>query len=114
VLVKSCSTSWNAVFLLNSCTLAIWKLWLLYVQAAVAVDFHMYFVKNAAVLYSIRGRKITEMYCHCNNILSIKHFNKVYHIHLKNILVSWALVSHSCNPSYSGGRDQEDHGSKTP
>jgi hypothetical protein len=24
----------------------------------------------------------------------------------------WALVAHACNPSYSGGRDQEDHGSK--
>jgi hypothetical protein len=22
------------------------------------------------------------------------------------------LVTHDCNPSYSGGRDQEDHGSK--
>jgi hypothetical protein len=22
-------------------------------------------------------------------------------------------VAHGCNPSYSGGRDQEDHGSKT-
>jgi hypothetical protein len=22
-----------------------------------------------------------------------------------------ALVAHVCNPSYSGGRDQEDHGS---
>jgi hypothetical protein len=22
------------------------------------------------------------------------------------------LVAHACNPSYSGGRDQEDHGSK--
>jgi hypothetical protein len=22
------------------------------------------------------------------------------------------LVAHTCNPSYSGGRDQEDHGSK--
>jgi hypothetical protein len=22
-------------------------------------------------------------------------------------------VAHTCNPSYSGGRDQEDHGSKT-
>jgi hypothetical protein len=21
----------------------------------------------------------------------------------------WALVAHACNPSYSGGRDQEDH-----
>jgi hypothetical protein len=26
--------------------------------------------------------------------------------------ISWALVAHSCNPSYSGGRDQEDHSSK--
>jgi hypothetical protein len=25
---------------------------------------------------------------------------------------SWALVAHACSPSYSGGRDQEDHGSK--
>jgi hypothetical protein len=26
---------------------------------------------------------------------------------------SWALVAHTCHPSYSGGRDQEDRGSKT-
>jgi hypothetical protein len=25
---------------------------------------------------------------------------------------SWVRVAHACNPSYSGGRDQEDHGSK--
>jgi hypothetical protein len=25
---------------------------------------------------------------------------------------SWALVAHAYNPSYSGGRDQEDHSSK--
>jgi hypothetical protein len=25
----------------------------------------------------------------------------------------WALVAHACNPSYSGGRDQEDHDSKS-
>jgi hypothetical protein len=25
---------------------------------------------------------------------------------------SWALVAHTCNPGYSGGRDQEDHSSK--
>jgi hypothetical protein len=23
---------------------------------------------------------------------------------------SWVLVAHTCNPSYSGGRDQEDQG----
>jgi hypothetical protein len=26
--------------------------------------------------------------------------------------VGWAPVAHFCNPSYSGSRDQEDHGSK--
>jgi hypothetical protein len=26
--------------------------------------------------------------------------------------VGWVLVAHACNPSYSGGRDQEDQGSK--
>jgi hypothetical protein len=29
-----------------------------------------------------------------------------------NINHSWELVVHSCNPSYSGGRDQEDLCSK--
>jgi hypothetical protein len=27
-------------------------------------------------------------------------------------LLSWVLVAHTCNPSYSGDRDQEDRGSK--
>jgi hypothetical protein len=26
--------------------------------------------------------------------------------------VGQVLVAHACNPSYSGGRDREDHGSK--
>jgi hypothetical protein len=26
--------------------------------------------------------------------------------------ISLAPVAHTCNPSYSGGRDKEDHGSK--
>jgi hypothetical protein len=25
---------------------------------------------------------------------------------------NWVPVAHTCNPSYSGGRDQEDHGLK--
>jgi hypothetical protein len=29
-----------------------------------------------------------------------------------NLIYSWAPVAHTCDPSYSGGRDQEDHGSK--
>jgi hypothetical protein len=31
---------------------------------------------------------------------------------LKVINTGLALVAHTCNPSYSGGRDQEDPGSK--
>jgi hypothetical protein len=27
-------------------------------------------------------------------------------------ILSWVPVVHACNPSYSGGRDQEDHGLK--
>jgi hypothetical protein len=30
----------------------------------------------------------------------------------KNPMRSQAPVAHTCNPSYSGGRDQEDHGSR--
>jgi hypothetical protein len=26
---------------------------------------------------------------------------------------SWVLVAHAYNPSYSGGKDQEDHGSQS-
>jgi hypothetical protein len=32
--------------------------------------------------------------------------------HNKNGYNYWALVAHTCNPSYSGGRNQEDHSSK--
>jgi hypothetical protein len=31
---------------------------------------------------------------------------------ITNKCMSQAGVAHACNPSYSGGRDQEDHGSK--
>jgi hypothetical protein len=31
---------------------------------------------------------------------------------LKNLTISWAPVAHAYNPSYSGGRDPEDHGLK--
>jgi hypothetical protein len=30
----------------------------------------------------------------------------------KDTKMSPVPVAHACNPSYSGGRDQEDHGSK--
>jgi hypothetical protein len=33
---------------------------------------------------------------------------------LKNTVEKcWALVAHACNPTYSGRRDEEDHGLKT-
>jgi hypothetical protein len=31
---------------------------------------------------------------------------------IKSHFFCWAPVAHVCNPSYSGGRDQEDLGSK--
>jgi hypothetical protein len=31
----------------------------------------------------------------------------------KGLLTGWAVVAHTCNSSYSGGRDQEDQGSKS-
>jgi hypothetical protein len=33
--------------------------------------------------------------------------------YLKNIQHHWEPVAHICNPSYSGGRDQEDLSLKT-
>jgi hypothetical protein len=34
-------------------------------------------------------------------------------IALKRYNLCWMLVAHICNPGYSGGRDQEDHSSKS-
>jgi hypothetical protein len=30
----------------------------------------------------------------------------------KALIFGWVMVAHTCNPSYSGDRDQEDHGLK--
>jgi hypothetical protein len=35
-----------------------------------------------------------------------------YIVAFTKVLTSQVLVTHACNPSYSGDRDQEDHGSK--
>jgi hypothetical protein len=32
--------------------------------------------------------------------------------HMKIVEISWTPVAHTCNSSYSGGRDQEARGSK--
>jgi hypothetical protein len=44
-------------------------------------------------------------------ILKNKEKKEAIESHLK-IQMCWALVVHACNPSYSGGRDQEDRGLK--
>jgi hypothetical protein len=31
---------------------------------------------------------------------------------IMTVELSWAPVAHACNPSHSGGRDQEDHSLK--
>jgi hypothetical protein len=33
-------------------------------------------------------------------------------VDIENLKFCWVLVVHACNPSYSGGRDQEDPGLK--
>jgi hypothetical protein len=45
-----------------------------------------------------------------NKMLS--QLNLMSNIRKKNYKPSWALVAHNDNPSYLGGRDHEDHGSK--
>jgi hypothetical protein len=35
-------------------------------------------------------------------------------LNLLRLVLGWALVANASNPSYSGGRDQEDHSSKQP
>jgi hypothetical protein len=44
--------------------------------------------------------------------MKISIFKKITLSSHKKIQISWVLVAHICNPSYSGGRDQEDHCSK--
>jgi hypothetical protein len=41
-----------------------------------------------------------------SNLLNVKVKQKFYFKRLK----VWAPVAHTYNPSYSGGRNQEDHG----
>jgi hypothetical protein len=36
----------------------------------------------------------------------------LYPIYIKKKKVAGKLVAHACNPSYSGGRDQEAHSSR--
>jgi hypothetical protein len=38
---------------------------------------------------------------------------KILIFHVKQENIKPALVAHTCNPRYSGGRDQKDHSSKS-
>jgi hypothetical protein len=58
---------------------------------------------------------------HWHDMGALSHLPKMGVIRLQNtgssilflkIYISQAPVAHGCNPSYSGGRDQKDHGSK--
>jgi hypothetical protein len=33
---------------------------------------------------------------------------------IKRLIICWVTVAHTCNPSYTGGRDQEDRGGLKP
>jgi hypothetical protein len=41
--------------------------------------------------------------------ISVRHLGYIVRPDLKNQERSQAQEAHACNPSYSGGRDQEDH-----
>jgi hypothetical protein len=62
---------------------------------------------------------IFGLFCYyCYSLFSPTLIGTVYRIFsgrliIKKTFTNQALVAHPCNPSYSGGRDQEDHGSKT-
>jgi hypothetical protein len=42
----------------------------------------------------------------------MRHLKTEMHKNEKNLRISQISVAHACKPSYSGGRDQEDHGLK--
>jgi hypothetical protein len=44
--------------------------------------------------------------------VSQKSFNQKNYTDYNEKECHWALVAHTYNPSYSGGKDQEDRGSK--
>jgi hypothetical protein len=46
-----------------------------------------------------------------SNIWRLKYIFSDYFL-IINLQYGWVPVAHACNPSYSAGRDQENHGSK--
>jgi hypothetical protein len=45
--------------------------------------------------------------CKCDTLSSYPSFIKIKLL-IKDSLFNWARVAHACDPSYSGGREQED------
>jgi hypothetical protein len=48
---------------------------------------------------------------HNFTISRISHLKNIGPLNYNNV-PSWVPVAHTCNPGYSGDRDQEDHSSK--
>jgi uncharacterized protein YdgA (DUF945 family) len=70
-------------------------------------DFIISIRKNAG------GEMTQALYAHMNNKKKRKKEKKPNIISHQEMQIkstmSWAWVAHACNPSNSGGRDQEDH-----
>jgi hypothetical protein len=66
------------------------------------IDHNLFTTKRKDSLLSPRRESSSVPY---NN-----RENSLYIPTLISYLPSWALMAHSCNPSYAGGRDQEDGG----
>jgi hypothetical protein len=73
-------------------TIGQWRLWLLEIYARLRLNWGMCFFPQFTLLRLYR-------------------YNVYINLQYKNKLTQ-APVAHTCNPSYSGGRDQEDRGSK--
>jgi hypothetical protein len=57
----------------------------------------------------VYSKKVNESFYKRTEISELKGFTKSAAQRNK---LGWVLVAHTCNPSYSEGRDQEDCGSK--
>jgi hypothetical protein len=67
-------------------------------------------VKSFRVI-TIKGNSVSSTQHYCN--LNLQYPGKsAMALHLVRYNQSWAPVAHACDPSYSGGRYQEDHGLK--
>jgi hypothetical protein len=68
---------------------------------------HYLAVKAQKEIYKLKYTLVSELRETRVLLLSLCLFSSLSQ---KFLVSSWALVAHTCNPSYSGGRDQEDGG----